>query len=116
MVVSVYLLLIEIRKDMAEISKTVAELHAKAVEKYSTEKNDFSDFPVFSKVKIIAPFVDFVFFYGETGMVIKNSRDYLGITVKLDEPRRNIIEWNFNPKDLFKIGIVTRFELMDMEE
>lgn len=65
----------------------------------------FNDFPVGRKVMIISKMVDFHFFYNETGAVIKNSGNYLGIAVKFDKPRHYadgyiMKEFNFNPNNL----------------
>lgn len=65
----------------------------------------FDDFQKGMPVKIVSKIVDFHFWYGETGIVTKNTGKYLGIEVKLDKPRiyENglILEgFNFNPKDL----------------
>jgi len=48
----------------------------------------YEDFPVGTRVKIVTLCEDFNFFYGETGVVTKNTGGYLGITVKFDEPRQ----------------------------
>ncbi len=70
---------------------------------------NFKNFEIGDKVKIITPSEDFHFFNEETGVVIKNSHSYLGITVKFDKPRyfKNgyiQTEFNFNPESLFKIN------------
>lgn len=92
------------------MDKTVRELGQEQIKKYKTQYNTFEDFPVSTQVKIISPFVDHHFFYGETGEVIENTSDYLGIRVKFDKPRHyegGAIQksFQFNPKDLcFKKG------------
>lgn len=49
----------------------------------------YEDFPVGSRVAIMATTVDFHFFkVGETGTVVKNTGQYLGISVEFD-----IIHW-----------------------
>lgn len=75
---------------------------------------DYSWFPVGRKVKIIAKGVDFYFFYGETGTVIKNNGSYLGIIVEFDKPRyfkdgeiQKI--FNFNPHDLIPVKLTNIF-------
>ena len=87
------------------MSKTVADIREERIKEYKTENNTYDDFPVGTKVKIITPCEDFYFWYGETGIVIKNKHSYLGIIVKLDEPRHfedGYIqkEFNFEPKSL----------------
>ncbi len=64
-------------------------------------------FPIGSRVKIVNRFVDFQFFrLGETGTVIKNSGEYLGIIVLLDCPHffkegdDILVYWGFNYDDL----------------
>lgn len=75
----------------------------------------FNDFPVETKVKIISKVVDFYFWYGETGEVIKNDGDYLGIEVQLDSPRHfedGYIQtsFNFNPDNLCPISELKMYE------
>lgn len=65
----------------------------------------FEDFPVGTPVKIISKFVDFYFFFGETGKVIRNTGKYLGIRVEFDKPRYFTDgyiqrDFNFEPKNL----------------
>lgn len=89
------------------MSKSVWDLHQEAIQKYGTADNTFADFPVGTKVKIITPCEDHYFFYGETGVVIRNSGRYLGIIVEFDEPRRFEgghvqKEFNFAPSSLIK--------------
>lgn len=85
-------------------NKTIAQIRKE------TETNcTFDDFNVGTRVKVTVPCVDFHFFNGETGMVIKNSGRYLGIIVQFDKPRKfedgSVQEtFNFNPKDLLPIG------------
>ncbi len=72
---------------------------------YGTEDNTYDDFPIGSHVKIICCCQDHHFFYGETGKVVRNSGEYLGISVEYDEPRHyknGVIETSFNfvPSDL----------------
>lgn len=64
-------------------------------------------FTIGSRVKITNSFVDFQFFkLGETGRVIKNSENYLGIIVLLDNPHYFtegddvLVYWGFNYDDL----------------
>lgn len=75
-------------------------------EYHNTGNNTFKDFPIGTRVMVICICQDFMFFEGnETGKVIRNSGDYLGIIVEFDEPRKfnnNYLqkEWNFSPTDL----------------
>lgn len=63
-------------------NKTFAEICKQKETNYK-----YKDFPIGTPVKIITPCVDFYFFYGETGKVIKNNGGYLGIEVEFDKPR-----------------------------
>jgi len=55
--------------------------------KYKTLHNIYEQFPVGTHVQIIVVAQDFTFFSGtETGVVIKNSGNYLGIIVAFDPP------------------------------
>jgi hypothetical protein len=72
---------------------------------YGAKDNTYEDFPIGTPVKIICLSQDHHFFFGEIGKVIHNSGEYLGISVKYDEPRHYVggeIEYsfNFNPSDL----------------
>lgn len=80
---------------------------------YNETKSDctFEDFPIGTKVKVVVPWVDHYFFYGETGEVIENSGSYLGIRVQFDKPRQfegGYIQrdFNFNPEDLQLLDLV----------
>ena len=73
--------------------------------KITQSKLSFADISAGDKVKIVAECVDFNFFYGETGVVIRNPHTYLGINVKFDKPRHFRdgtiqTDFNFNPTDL----------------
>jgi hypothetical protein len=75
------------------------------IEVYGTRDNTYDDFPIDTHVKIICCSQDHHFFFGETGKVIHNSGEYLGISVEYDEPRHyknGDIETSFNflPRDL----------------
>jgi hypothetical protein len=88
------------------MSKSLADVRDEAQKKYNTSGNTHDMFPIGTKVKIITPCQDFNFFYGETGVVTKNTGDYLGIRVTFDEPRHfkdgSIQEsFNFDPDDLY---------------
>ena len=103
------------------MSKSVFDLKEEAIDKYNTKKNTFEKFPIGVKVKIVTPCEDFHFYYGETGTVIKNSGQYLGISVKYDVPREytdGTIEeyFNFNPKSLCLLEKVELFEKPLTEE
>jgi len=76
-----------------------------AYDRYLPDLGNFNDFPVGTRVRVKSRLVDFYFFNGETGEVVRNDHRYLGIIVRFDEPR--IFEdgcvqeeFNFNPKDL----------------
>jgi len=76
----------------------------------------FDDFPVGRKVQVVTPAEDCYFFYNETGIVIGNTGNYLGIKVKFDVPRKfedNYIQYdfNFNPKSLIPLEDVPIEEL-----
>lgn len=91
------------------MSKSISQLN----DERRNKKAKHSDFPVGTAVKIVTVCRDFHFWYGETGIVTENKGggSYLGIRVKLDEPRVyegnefTSGEWtletfNFNPEDL----------------
>ncbi len=72
-------------------------------------KKTFDDFPVGQRIRLCANRSDSkywccdfnVFLIGETGTVIENTHDYLGISVRMD----NICiiggdSWGFNPEHL----------------
>jgi hypothetical protein len=89
-------------------SKSVWDINEEAKDKYNTRNNKFSDFPIGTKVKVICAGQDMHFFYGETGVIIKNSGQYLGIIVQFDKPRyfKNGAKqesFNFAPDDLIKM-------------
>jgi len=85
---------------------SVADMIKEQKEKYDTSKNTFDMFPVGTKVQVITLGQDHNFFSGkETGVVIKNSKKYLSIIVKFDEPRHFETgyiqtEFGFDPEDL----------------
>ena len=72
---------------------------------------DIDKFPIGTRVRVVVEFQDMYFFRGnETGTVIRNTGDYMGVIVKFDKPRYfedDYIQYdfNFNPVDLeiFKI-------------
>jgi len=75
---------------------------------HGTENNTYDQFTVGTHVKIITPCQDMMFFFGETGVVKKNSGTYLGIIVDFDVPRRFVdgfvqTDFNFEPDDLIEI-------------
>lgn len=47
----------------------------------------YEDLPVGTRVRIVTPYQDCYFWDGEQGIVEKNSGEYLGVVVRLDEPR-----------------------------
>lgn len=85
------------------MSKTVADVRKDMVAKYKTAEQQYSDFPVGTAVQVIVPCEDFVFFNNETGVVIRNSGNYLGIIVKFDKKNERP-DWNFMPEDLLILG------------
>ena len=106
------------------MGKSIADLCKEAVEKYNTAGNTFDDFEIGDEVKIITPSQDFNFFFGETGVVVKNKHSYLGIIVEFHEPRKFKDDYvqksfNFEPQDLChleskvnsnKINVLRNFE------
>ena len=87
------------------MGRSLADASSEQEKLYDTGDNTFEDFPVGTKVKVITLFEDFMFFYGETGKVIRNKGTYLSICVEFDEPRHfkggHIqTDWNFNPTSL----------------
>jgi len=94
---------------------TIADMIKKQKEKYNTNNNTFKMFPIGTKVQIITPAQDFNFFYDETGIVVRNSERYLGITIKFDSPRHfkdGYIqkEFNFDPSDLIILEKKKQYE------
>lgn len=84
---------------------TLYEKSQELKNKFNTFDNTFDDFSIGTKVKIITPCEDFYFFYFETGIVIENTKSYLGITVEFDKPRKfkdGYIQktFSFNPDSL----------------
>lgn len=79
-------------------------------EKYNTKNNTFDMFPIGTKVQVITLGQDHYFFSGkETGIVIKNSGEYLGIIIQFDKARHfedGYIQtsFNFEPEDLIVLG------------
>jgi len=91
------------------MGKSVYEVNEENKEKYKTKSNTFDMFPEGTKVKIICAAQDFYFFYGETGVVSRNTGKYLGIQVQFDGPREfenGYIQesFNFEPADLVVLG------------
>lgn len=74
----------------------MAQYNVEQVEKYGTGKNQITDFPVGTKVKVICGMQDFRAFDGETGVVVRNNGGYIGIIVLLEDGS----EFNFDPQDL----------------
>ena len=91
------------------MNKSIYDTNQEAKVKFKTLDNTYEMFPVGTKVKIICVCQDFNFFFGETGIVTKNTGEYLGINVKFDEPRHfengSIqTDFNFKPEDLIVTG------------
>ena len=87
------------------MSKSLFDVNEENRKEHDTKDNNFEMFPVGTKVKVICSCQDFYFFYGETGEVIRNSGEHMGIIVKFDEPRHFEdgyiqYEFNFMPEDL----------------
>ena len=91
------------------MGKSLWDIKQEIIKKYYPKKKPtYYDFKVGDRVKVITPCQDFNFFYEETGIIIENSRSYLGIIVKLDEPRKfengKLQEkFGFEPIDLYKL-------------
>ena len=88
------------------MTKSVGQLSDENYELYNTLSNTYDDFPIGTKVKIITRCEDFMFFYGETGKVIRNNGQYLGICVEFNKPRyfedrQMQTGFNFNPQSLY---------------
>lgn len=86
---------------MSEENLSLAELNQRRMNHAAKRE----DFPVGTKVQIVCVCRDFHFWYDETGVVTSNKDEYLGITVKLDEPRRYeggqvLTHFGFRPQDL----------------
>lgn len=65
----------------------------------------YKDISVGMRVKVVSEHVDFYWFNGEVGTVIKAEPRHLGIIVKFDKAREFIDgsdqdEFNFNPENL----------------
>ena len=68
-------------------------------------KYDFKDFPEGIRVVVITPIEDFSFFHHDHGVVTKNTHEYLGVSVKFDNPREFKdgyvqVGFNFHPYHL----------------
>jgi hypothetical protein len=68
--------------------------------KITTTNHTFDDFPVDSWARIVSECVDFNFFHGEVGKVIRNSGGYLGIRLEIEDRNGKIGYWGFNPQNL----------------
>lgn len=76
--------------------------------KITHTKHTFSDFPVGTRVLVVAEGEDMHFFQHQKGVVIRNSNGYLGIIVEFDKPMeyesgRVLKSFNFNPHSLCPI-------------
>lgn len=74
-----------------------------------SEHTDYADFPVGTKVRIVTPYLDSYFWFGETGEVVANSGQDLGITVQFDKPRKFKggyvqTDFGFDPENLAVVG------------
>jgi len=103
------------------MSKSVYQLNEEAKIANKTHDNKFSDFSVGSRVKIICLGQDMHFFYGETGKVIKNTGNYLGIIIQFDEPRHfkdGSIQkdFNFEPSDLLLIEQIDKYHYHEAQD
>lgn len=91
-------------------AKSIFDVNEERRKKFKTKKNTFKDFPIGTKVRVICVCQDMYFFKGEeTGTVIRNSGEYLGIIIKWDEPRHYEggyiqYEFNFAPDDLVALS------------
>ena len=79
---------------------TIKDVREQEMEKYGTENQQYSDFPIGTRVEVITPSQDFHFFNHEQGKVIRNNNSYLGIIVKFDKKYKRP-DFNFEPKDLY---------------
>lgn len=85
-------------------NQSLAQTKQIVAEALKTVDNTFDDFAPGDKVKIITPCEDFVFFFGEEGIVVRNSKNHLGIIVKITTSGKRVdCEWNFNPQSLLKL-------------
>lgn len=71
----------------------------------------YDDFPVGTNVQIVSEAVDFNFFFGETGVIEKNTGEYLGIRVRFHTPRcfkdgTMQYDFNFKPENLKPIDLI----------
>ena len=87
---------------------TIALLNEIQFTNYGTRANTYEIFPIGTGVKIVTYISDFTYFHGETGVVVENTGIYLGISVKLDVPRKYAdgqidYVFNFQPHHLIVI-------------
>lgn len=76
-----------IRREYADTDTSMGAAEWRRKRDLGTLGNQYADFPVGSRVKVIARFQDFFFFPGDQlGRVVSNSGRYLGIHVAFDEP------------------------------
>jgi hypothetical protein len=91
------------------VGKSLGEVRRERLAKYYPNGlPTYDDFKVGDPVKIITPMQDFRFFNYQTGTVTKNTKEYLGINVKFDEPMKYengyiLEEYNFEASDLVKL-------------
>ncbi|MFQ5834353.1 MAG: hypothetical protein ACE5HR_00310 [bacterium] len=92
-----------------KMCKSLGTVLEEKIAKYNTGNNNYEDFPVGTKVRIITPYSDCCFFWEyQTGVVTKNTRRYLGIEVTFDIPmefKDGYIKYNhgFSPEQLCKL-------------
>jgi len=82
------------------MGKSLADVNREVVKLYNTDENTYEDFPEGTPVKIITKCQDFHFFYGETGVVIRNKGTYLSIK---SDKKKKIIDKETD-----------RFDIMDL--
>lgn len=76
-------------KNERENCSSVGDLIKEQKDLYNTHNNTYDMFPVGTHVQVITIGQDGYFFEGtETGKVVRNTGEYLGIFVEFDNPRR----------------------------
>jgi hypothetical protein len=78
---------------------SMAQVNQAAQEKYNTLNNQYSDFPLGSRVEVIVGTRDFSFFHNEQGTIVENNGGYLGLIVQFDN-KHGGRRFNFHPQDL----------------
>lgn len=100
------------------MGKSLFDLDCEKKKQWGTVNNTHDMFPVGTRVQVVTPCQDFCFFYEETGVVTKNTGQYLGITVTFDEPREfsdgtTQTCFGFAPDDLISLDLPNK--LFEME-